>query len=61
MKQKNALKFIAPDDILMGVAKRGTYDNESHYGQESTAMCQGGYLRRFAQKDSLMFVIEDKK
>ncbi len=58
--EKNALKMIAPDDVLVGVAKRGTFDNEDKYANETIHMCQGGYLRRFAQSESLMFVIQDK-
>lgn len=57
--EKKALKMIAPDDVLKGVSKWGTFDNERQYMKETVAMCQGGYLRRFAQEDSLMFVIEE--
>ena len=59
--EKQAIKFIAPDDVLKGVSKIGTFDNEPRYPNEQVAMCQGGYLRRFADKESLMFVIEDNK
>lgn len=59
--EKQAIKFIHPEDKLEAVAKIGTYDNEpSHYGYQ-TGMCEGGYLRRFAEEDSLMFVIKVKK
>jgi hypothetical protein len=59
--EKEAIKFIAPDDILIAVAKKGTFDNEeSHFGS-NVGMCKGGYLRRFAVAESLMFVIKKKK
>lgn len=59
--EKQALKLIAPDDVLIGVAKRGIFDDKNNYCNEVISMCQGGYLRRFAQSESLMFVIEPKK
>lgn len=59
--EKQALQMIAPDDVLIGVAKRGKFDEQPSYFSEQVFMCQGGYLRRFAQDESLMFVIEPKK
>ena len=59
--EREALKFIEPNSTLHTMAKWGTYDDTpSHYSMQ-TYKCEGGYLRRFAEKDSLMFVIEEKK
>ena len=55
-----ALKWIAPTDTLAAVAVWGTYDDQPSHYSYNTAKSQGGYLRRFATKDSLMFVIDDK-
>jgi len=56
--EREALKYISPEDKLEAVAKKGTFDNQpSHYG-EYVDMCKGGYLRRFADEESLLFVIE---
>jgi hypothetical protein len=59
--EKSALKMIAPGDTLIGVSKWGTFDDERRHVYENVEMCKGGYLRRFAQQDSLMFVIDDKQ
>ena len=57
--EKEAMRYIAPKDELVAVAKKGTYDDKpQHFGYQSE-MCQGGYLRRFAQEESLVFVIKD--
>ena len=59
--EKEAIKFIAPDDTLKAVSKKGTFDDKpNHYGM-NVSMCEGGYLRRFAEDESLMFVIENKR
>ena len=59
--EREALKYINPEDELKTVARKGTFDDKpSHFGGE-VIMCQGGYLRRFAHEESLMFVIKNKK
>jgi hypothetical protein len=59
--ERQALKFIAPEDKLTVACQWGTFDDEpSHFGY-NTDKCKGGYYRRFAEKDSLMFVISEKK
>jgi hypothetical protein len=59
--ETKALKWIAPGDKATVASQWGTYDNEpSHYSYNSSKS-QGGILRRFAEKDSLMFVIEEPK
>ena len=59
--EKEAIKYISPEDTLEVVQKRGQFDDEaSHYGM-NVSMARGGYLRRFAEEDSLMFVINEKK
>lgn len=57
--ERTALKLIAPGDVLKGAVKWGTFDNEKGHMNEQVGKCQGGYLRRFAEKDSLLFVIEE--
>ncbi len=59
--EKQALKMISPKDTLVGVAKWGTFDDKLNPFGEQISMCQGGYLRRFADKESLMFVIQDQQ
>jgi hypothetical protein len=56
--EKEALKMIAPDDVLKAVAKRGQFDDSYRHANFQVSKCQGGYFRRFTEKDSLMFVIE---
>lgn len=56
--EKEALKYIDPEDALSVVCKKGTFDDKpQHYGY-NVDTCTGGYLRRFAEENSLMFVIE---
>lgn len=57
--ERNALRMIAPNDTLVGVSKWGTFDDKARYANENIEMCKGGYLRRFAQEESLMFVIQE--
>lgn len=57
--EKNALKWIAPGDKATVAAQWGTYDREPNHYSYNSSRCEGGYIRRFAEKDSLMFVIED--
>lgn len=58
--EKNALKWIAPGDKATVAAQWGTYDDKPSQFSYNSSKCQGGHLRRFAQEDSLMFVIEDE-
>lgn len=59
--ERQALEMIDPSDTLQVVSKKGTYDDEpSHMGLQ-TSLSQGGVLRRYAQEESLMFVIEKAK
>ena len=58
--EKEVLKYIEPNDTLEVVQKKGTFDDKpTHYGH-NVSMAQGGYLRRFAEENSLMFVIQTK-
>lgn len=59
--EKSALKWISATDDIEIAKQWGTYDNEPQHFSYNTAKCQGGYLRRFAEKDSLMFIITPKK
>lgn len=59
--EKQALNWITPWDVLEAVIQKWTYDDApSHFSYQSRE-CQWGHLRRFATKDSLMFVIRDKQ
>lgn len=59
--ERGALKWIAPGDKATVAAQWGTYDNEPRHYEYNSGMCQGGYVRRFAEKDSLMFVIKEEE
>lgn len=58
--EQQALEWIAPEDTLEAVAVWGTYDDKPSHYSYNTAKSQGGYLRRYATKNSLMFVINEK-
>lgn len=59
--EKEMLKWIDPEDEIEIAQKKGTYDEKpQHFGMQSQT-CRGGYLRRFAEEDSIMFVIKTKK
>lgn len=59
--EREALKFIEPKDDIEIATTWGTYDSEPSKYSYNTTKCQGGYFRRFAEKDSLMFVLRPKK
>jgi hypothetical protein len=58
--EKMALKMISTDDVLRVVSKWGTFQSEPVHAGYQVNMCQGGFLRMFEAKESLMFVIENK-
>ena len=59
--EKEALKWISVEDDVEIAKHWGTFDDApSAYSYNSTK-CQGGYVRRFAEADSLMFVLTPKK
>ena len=55
--ERQALKFITPTDNIKIASQWGTYDSEAKHFDYNTGKCEGGYFRRFAEKDSLMFII----
>lgn len=59
--EKQALKFISPTDDIEIATEWGTYDGEHNHFSYNSSMCKGGYIRRFAEKDSLMFILKPKK
>jgi hypothetical protein len=57
--EKQALKYIAPDDELKVVSQKwGSFVEKREHVDYQVAKCQGGYYRLFNSEDSLMFVIE---
>lgn len=58
--EKQALKFISPTDDIEIASEWGTYDNEPTHFSYNSNKCLGGYIRRFAEKDSLMFILKPK-
>ena len=59
--EKQALKFINPEDEISVVSKHGGFCDEHSHANLQVGMCQGDYLRAFNNADSLMFLIKDKK
>ena len=59
--EREALKFIEPKDDVEIATVWGQYDSEPSKYSYQTAKCQGGYFRRFAERDSLMFVLRPRK
>ena len=59
--EKQALKFINPEDEIKVVTKWGSFCKEYSHANLQVNECQGEYLRAFDETDSLMFLIRDKK
>lgn len=61
--EREALKQIAPTDKVTVACQWGTYDDEPSHFSCNSSKCRGGQFRRFAEKDSLMFILspEEKK
>lgn len=58
--EREALKYMeAGDDETMSVLmKSGTFDDEPRSDGWYVEQCRGGHLRRFADSESLMVIIE---
>lgn len=59
--ERQAMKFITPTDDIEIATVWGSFDYKPQAYAYNTAKCQGGYFRRFAEADSLMFVLRPKK
>ena len=59
--ERQALKFITPTDKIEIASQWGTYDDEPTHFSFNSTKCQGGYIRRFAEKESLMFILKPKQ
>jgi len=57
--EKQALRFINPEDTLKVVSRWGTFANDYQHAKLQVEKCRGDYLRAFSEEDSLMFLIED--
>ena len=57
--EKQALKFINPQDTLKVVSRWGSFTNEYKHAELQVEKCKGEYLRAFSDKDSLMFLVEE--
>lgn len=61
-QEREALKWISPNDTLEVVAKMGTlFDNETGHANYQICENQAGYYRIFETAESLMFVIRKKE
>ena len=58
--EKQALKFINPNDTLKIVSRWGSFTNKYSHANLQVDKCRGDYLRAFTEENSLMFLIEDK-
>lgn len=58
--EKEALRYIHPDDNVHTVIKKGTFSDFDVFGAE-VYECKGGYYRASEQEDSVMFVLTPKK
>ena len=59
--EKQALRFINPNDTLKVVSRWGNFTGEYEHAHLQVEKCLGEYLRAFSSEDSLMFLIEDNK
>lgn len=58
--EREAMRHIEPSDTLQVVQKQGAFDDKPTHYSYNVSLAQGGYLRRFAETDSIMFVISKK-
>jgi len=61
--EKEALKYISPDDDIHIVIKTGSFygDNEAKIFGVNVYECRGGYYRAENNDESVMFVLTPKK
>jgi hypothetical protein len=58
--ERQALKFISPDDNIHTVIKTGTFSNVNGVFGAKIYECQGGYMRAEENQESVMFVLTPK-
>lgn len=58
--EKDALKWIDPTDDIEIATVWSTYDDKPSHYSHNTSMAKSNNLRRFAEEDSLMFVLTPK-
>lgn len=58
--EKEALRYISPDDDIHTVIKKGTFSDKPEIFGADVYECRGGYYRAQEQSDSVMFVLTPK-
>lgn len=58
--EKEALKFITPKDDIEIATHWSTFDDSPSIYSSNVSKCRGGNFGRFAEEDSLMFVLKPK-
>ena len=59
--EREALRYISPDDEIHTVIKRGTFYGKDGIFGVNIYECQGGYYRAEESEESVMFVLTPKK
>ncbi len=57
---REALKYIEPNDDYTAVVKQGTFSDRDVFGVE-VYECKGGYYRVQEDRDSVMFILKPAK
>lgn len=59
--EKQALKMIAPEDDISIEVKQGQFSDKPSVLGYDIHECQGGWLRAWEDKDSVMLMLRPKK
>lgn len=59
--EKEALKYISPNDEIHTVIKKGTLSDTPEIFGANVYECRGGYYRAQEQEDSVMFVLTPRE
>jgi hypothetical protein len=58
--ERSALKFITPNDDIELQTFWGTFSSKEEAWRRTVNSCQGGWLRSYSHKDSLVFLVTPK-